>query len=174
MTLTTLSDLSFAARRRIIRVRSRRWLLVGTLVTCCASVVLVARAYNGSSPEAANSKTLALPKPKGLASASSSQALTVTRELVGSLKFSLFDVGIYPREVHVDKGLIAITIEDYSGGSAGVIVDRETGAAPERAGRVDRAGSHWRSRGEIRLGPGRYRVYMADRPANQALLVVEP
>jgi hypothetical protein len=140
------------------------------LIVSCSAVAFVSRAHNQPVSEvvAPISPTVSAPAP------SMTAAPPTPHELVTTVKFNLFDVGIYPREAHVDKGLISITIEDYSGGSQGVIVDRETGAAPERAGRVDRAGPHWRSRGEMRLGPGSYRVYMADRPANQALLVVEP
>ena len=71
-------------------------------------------------------------------------------------------------------GLISITIEDYSGGSSGIVVERETGSAPERAGAVARRGPHWRSKNEMKLEPGRYIVHMADLPANRALLVVKP
>lgn len=144
--------------------------LILGLIVACSAAAWVSRAQNepAAEPSHFSSKAAAGTAPSTMA------APATPRNLVTTIKFSLFDVGIYPREVHVDKGLIAITIEDYSGGSTGVIVDRETGAAPERAGRVDRAGPHWRSRGEMTLGPGRYSVYMADRPANQALLVVEP
>lgn len=153
---------------------SRQRLLAVAVMLCCAGIAFAARAYSGSSGESAPSTKVAAMQPASSGAESSPATPATARERVKVVKIKLFDAGIYPREVHVEKGLIAISIEDYSGGSSGVIVDRETGVAPERAGRVDRAGPHWRSRGEMRLGPGRYRVSMADRPANQALLVVEP
>jgi hypothetical protein len=89
------------------------------------------------------------------------------------VQFSLYDVGILPREVQVRQGLIAIITEDYWG-SAGLVVERETASAPQLVGRVQRQGPHWRSQSNIRLAPGRYQVYMEERPANRAVIVVEP
>lgn len=140
------------------------------LILASASALFVARAYSGSESERRN------PVPEiVLPSAPSSPTPHgESREPARGVRFNLYDVAIYPREVHVDKGLITISIEDYSGGSPGLIVERETPSAPERAGQVARRGPHWRGKTEMRLVPGRYIVYMADRPANRALLVVEP
>jgi len=90
------------------------------------------------------------------------------------VRFDLFDLGIHPREVHVAKGQIVFTIEDYSGGSPGLAVEQEAEPAPLQVGRVERRGPDWRVSTVMKLGPGRYRVYMLDRPGNRALLVVEP
>jgi hypothetical protein len=160
-------ELRVSVMNAIDHIRSRRLLPAILLILCCAGFIV--RAHSGTTPESRLVKAPAAARP-----APPSTAQGKRGELVTTVKFNIFDVGIYPRELHASKGLIAITIEDYSGGSPGVIVDRETGGSPQRAGRVDREGTHWRFRGELRLGPGRYRVYMADRPANQALLVVEP
>jgi hypothetical protein len=92
---------------------------------------------------------------------------------VRTVRFKLFDLGILPREARVENGLVAIITEDYWGGGEGVIVERENGPTLERVGQV-RRGHRWRSRSEIRLTPGRYQVYMTDRPENRALLIVEP
>jgi hypothetical protein len=101
------------------------------------------------------------------------------REPVQVVRFTLYDVGIYPREAVVNKGLIAISIEDLSGGSEGLAVEHEKGPALEcetggAITQVRRERKHWRGRGEIKLTPGRYRVYDASRPANRATLIVEP
>jgi hypothetical protein len=96
------------------------------------------------------------------------------RRVVRVVRFKLYDIGILPREAYVEKGLVAISIEDYSGGTAGLVVARETGGPNNRVGRMIRQGPHWRSRGEMQLGPGRYQVFMEDRPDNRALLIVEP
>jgi hypothetical protein len=171
MKLGLFQELRVSVTNAIGHIRSRRLWPAILLILCCAEFIV--RAYSGTTtpaPRLARSSAVPRPAPPAPTSAAPGKR----GELVTTLKFNIFDVGIYPRELHASKGLIAITIEDYSGGSPGVIVDRETGGSPQRAGRVDREGTHWRSRGELRLGPGRYRVYMADRPANQALLVVEP
>ncbi|MEK6303566.1 MAG: hypothetical protein AABO41_22920, partial [Acidobacteriota bacterium] len=139
------------------------------LIAACSAFAFLSRAHNRplSEPAARTAPHASQPAPSIVVQAK-------PRELVTTVRFDLFDMGILPREVHVRPGLLAITIEDYSGGTSGVVVERETGNAPEQVGRVERAGGHWRGRREIRLGPGRYQVRMADRPANRALLVVEP
>jgi hypothetical protein len=93
------------------------------------------------------------------------------REPVQVLRFTLYDAGIYPRETVAGKGLVAISIEDLSGGSDGLVLEREAGGTVVQ---VKRTGKHWRGRGEIKLTPGRYRVYDASRPANRASLIIEP
>jgi hypothetical protein len=174
MKLSTFSELGLAARGRISRNRSPRWLLAATFALSCASIVFVVRAYNAPSPEARASTVSAL--PKALARPTSPAGVQAKpREFVTTVRFNLFDLGIYPREVHVKHGLLALTIEDYSGGTTGLVVERETGSAPERVGAVQRERpSSSRGQNQMRLGRGRYQVYMADRPDNRALLVVEP
>jgi hypothetical protein len=106
--------------------------------------------------------------------ASNPQPLIPTHGPVQVVRFTLYDAGIYPRQARVDKGLVAITIEDLSGGTSGVVVERLNDTAREHVGDVHRFQNHWRGREEIRLQAGNYRLYMADRPNNRALLVVEP
>jgi len=93
------------------------------------------------------------------------------REPVQVVRFTTYDVGVYPREVRASKGLIAIMIEDLSGGTDGLVLERETGGTITQ---IKREGKHRRGRGEIKLTQGRYRVYDASRPANRAALIVEP
>jgi hypothetical protein len=88
------------------------------------------------------------------------------------VRFTLYDAGVYPEEVHVDRGIVAFLTEDLTGASAGLVVEREEGH--ERVGDVRRAGRGLRGRQEVELTPGRYRVYDAGRPEKSALLVVEP
>lgn len=171
MTRATFCDLKVCATNMISRLRNRRAALVLALILCCAC--LVVGAHSGLGTGGRRSKAPSAPPISPIA-ALSNPPQTTKRESARVVKFSLFEAGIYPREVHVDKGLIAITIEDYSGGTAGLVIERQTGNAPEHLGRVERAGRHWRGKSEVRLTPGRYLVYMADRPANRALLVVEP
>jgi hypothetical protein len=95
-----------------------------------------------------------------------------TRGPVQNVRFTLYDAGIYPRETRIKKGLVAIAIEDRTGQTAGLMIQRENGGVA--IGQVLRFANHWRGRGQFRLEPGRYRVFDATHPANRAVLVVEP
>ncbi|MGA9774211.1 MAG: hypothetical protein WBV94_34605 [Blastocatellia bacterium] len=145
--------------------------LIGSLVVivlaCCSAVTIVSLARNGPPPAS----------PSASLSSSPRTAQAAGREPTRFVKFNLFDLGIYPRELHVPKGLLSINIEDYSGGSTGLVVTRETDTAPQQVGSVVRGGgggAGWRGQSEMKLDEGRYIVFMADRPGNRALLVVEP
>jgi hypothetical protein len=151
----------------ITRTFNRRLALVVGLMVCCAAFAV--RAHNGW-----KSESPPINRPAASQPTSAAVAQATPKEPARVVKFQLFEDGIYPREVHVDKGLLAINIEDYSGGTAGLVVERETGGLPEQVGRVERSGAHWKGKSQMRLSPGQYKVYMADRPANRALLVIEP
>jgi hypothetical protein len=92
------------------------------------------------------------------------------------IRFRLYDVGVLPRRSHAQAGLVALQIEDLSGGSTGLVVERVNGNGPARAlaGHVRRYERHWRGRDVLRLQPGTYVVSMADRPGNRAELIVAP
>jgi hypothetical protein len=84
-------------------------------------------------------------------------------------------MGIVPQTAYAQPGLVTIAVEDLSGGTTGLIVDRDDdGQAPIRAGEVRRRENKRRGQEELRLTPGRYQLYMADRPENRAELIVEP
>lgn len=85
--------------------------------------------------------------------------------------FTLYDVGIFPREERANPGLVAIYINDLSGGAQGLVVERESG---QRVGQVNRMQGRDRGRSRIALGRGRYQVYVASRPQYRAALIVEP
>ena len=147
--------------------------LIGSLVVivlaCCSAVTIVSLARNGPQPAEPKASAAFAPSPRAVQAAG--------REPARFVKFNLFDLGIYPRELHVPKGLLSINIEDYSGGTTGLVVTRETDAAPQQVGSVVRdsgGGAGWRGQTEIKLDEGRYIVFMADRPDNRALLIVEP
>jgi len=84
--------------------------------------------------------------------------------------FTLYDVGIFPSEARANPGLVAIYIDDLSGDTQGLVIEREG----QRLGQVTRAQNRSRGRARIALGRGVYRVYDAGRPANRATLIVEP
>ena len=143
-------------------------LFVAALI-CCSALTFVSWARNGSDPATPNASAALTLAPR--------VAQAAGRKPARFVKFNLFDLGIYPRELHVHKGLLSINIEDYSGGSSGLVVTRETDSAPQQIGSVVRGtggDAGWRGQSEMKLDEGRYIVFMADRPENRALLVVEP
>jgi hypothetical protein len=79
-----------------------------------------------------------------------------------------------PRTASAQKGFVAITIEDFTGGSQGLVVERQAGISPERVGRIDRIEGHGRGKSELEMRPGTYQVYDLSRPENRARLVIEP
>jgi hypothetical protein len=85
--------------------------------------------------------------------------------------FTLYDVGIFPREERANPGLVVIYINDLSGNARGLVVEKESG---QRAGQVNRMLGHDRGSSRIALGRGRYQVYDAGRPQYRATLIVEP
>ena len=144
-------------------------ILIVIALACCSAVTFAVLARSGPQPATSKTDVTIAPSPGTTQAAG--------REPARFVNFNLFDLGIYPREVHVRKGLLAINIEDYSGGSTGLVVTKETTAATLQVGSVARGtggGAAWRGQSEMKLDEGRYIVFMADRPDNRALLVVEP
>lgn len=89
------------------------------------------------------------------------------------VRFALYDAGIYPSESRVEQGRVVISLVDYTGGTEGLVIEREVGGTRERAGYARRAGAHWRGRQELDLSAGTYQLYDASRQENRATLVVE-
>ena len=155
----------------LIGLKKRPLILMSilALLLCCAGLAFVSHAYISRGRRETTLSSGAIPKPSIAV-----QSGTGVPGPVEVVRFTLYDVGIYPHEAHVGKGLVAITIEDLSGGSSGLIVERQQpGQARVTLGSVER-GQHWRARNDLRLDPGNYEVYMADRPDNRAVLIVEP
>jgi hypothetical protein len=169
MTQHDSNQVGSSAISRIIHNSKYRRAFVLVILACCTSVVFAARAHKEAESESPDSNGVTAG-----ARPASSPATLQGKKPVKVVRFSLYDVGIYPREVHVDQGQIALLIEDYWGSRAGVVVERETESTPQLVGRVEREGPHWRSQKELQLTPGRYQIYMAERPDNRALLVIEP
>ena len=86
------------------------------------------------------------------------------------VRFTVYDVGIFPREAHASPGWVAIHIEDMSGKSAGLVVQSES---RQTMGQVVRGQRQWRGHGRLRLEPGRYRIFDASRPESRATLIVD-
>jgi hypothetical protein len=113
------------------------------------------------------------------ASAPKPQTLNTTPNMpvrgpVQVVRFSLYDIGIYPQEAQAKQGMVTISIEDLSGNSSGLIVERVDTASHVAAGRVSKETNRLRSRSELFLPEGRYEVADATRRNNRALLIVGP
>jgi hypothetical protein len=107
-----------------------------------------------------------------LPAATSQQGLlTTARGPAEMVHFTIYDAGIFPREEHVSAGVVALHLEDMSGGSAGLVVASESLVT---LAQVVRRPGRWRDNARVSLVPGRYTVYDASRPRNRATLIVEP
>lgn len=99
---------------------------------------------------------------------------TLKRGPIQIVRFTLYDAGICPQEARARQGMVTISIEDLSGDSSGLIVERVEPASHVATGRVSKVANRLRSQSELFLPEGRYEVAVADRPLNRALLIVEP
>jgi hypothetical protein len=90
------------------------------------------------------------------------------------VRFALYDIGIYPQEARAKPGMITIAIDDLSGNSSGLSIERVEAASRVPAGVVSKTTNGLRSRTELFLPEGRYEVSDVTRPDNRALLIVEP
>ena len=108
-----------------------------------------------------------------VAAASVNQAAT-ERGPVRMIRFVLLDTGLYPRQMRVNKGLINLVVEDETGISDGLVVERVVDSARERITTIRRMSNARRGRELMQLTPGQYVVYDASKPNNQANLIVEP
>ena len=95
-------------------------------------------------------------------------------EPVQVVRFTLYDVGIVPQQSYAQPGLVTIAVEDLSGDAGDVVIERDhNGQQPVQVGAVHRKDNSRHGRQELRLSPGHYQLYMADRPENRAELIVE-
>jgi hypothetical protein len=118
----------------------------------------------------ASSSALHLPK----FTESTSAALPQTpNEPLKNIRFTVYDVALYPQELQVDAGRVAIAFDDRTGRNSGFVVQRIAGNT-EKAGEINFPRDHWRTRGEVRLTAGRYRVFSRERPEIQSILIVNP
>lgn len=93
---------------------------------------------------------------------------------VQNIRFTLYDVGIQPREIRSKNGAVSIALEDRTGNSEGLVIERQNGKDWVQVGHIRRFQNHGRGRGELRLVPGDYRVFDASQPDHQAALTIEP
>ena len=94
---------------------------------------------------------------------------------VQNVRFTLYDAGIFPRQHHANAGNVAISIEDRTHRSEGLVVQRETDGVMLDVGQVRAVVNQARrGRAQFRLGVGNYRVFDASQPNNRAELIIEP
>jgi hypothetical protein len=143
----------FARRRKMV------WsILVGVILVCAVLGLTVAR----------NLKVK--PEP----AVATSNQLPVVREPVQNVRFTVYDAGIFPQQQRARPGLVAISIEDRSHRSTGLVVQREAGGTILSIGQVSPALNQGRGTARFSLGAGHYSVFDANQPNNRAELVIEP
>lgn len=95
-------------------------------------------------------------------------------EPVQNIRFTVYDVGIYPQELTVDAGRVGIAVDDRTGKSTGLSLQRLTGNKDEFVGQVEMTANHHRSRGYVKLTPGRYKLLNKSDPQIFSTLIVNP
>ena len=137
---------------------------IAAAVLCVATAALVGVfALNGSRSSANNNIT-----------ASNSTSASPPAAVAQTVRYTVYDVGIFPRQAKARAGEVALAIEDLSGANAELVVAKTNNGAAAAAGRVRRSSGAWRGRTVIHLQPGTYEVFDSDRPNNRAELVVTP
>jgi len=92
------------------------------------------------------------------------------------VRFTLYDVGILPRETRVQSGNVTLAIVDVSGMNSVIVLEKETGDAGSPlvvSGQIERVQRVSRVEKEFALTPGRYWVSTVDKPETKVLLIVE-
>lgn len=95
-------------------------------------------------------------------------------EPLKNIRFTIYDVGIYPQEMQLDAGRFGIVFDDRTGRSTGFLVQRITGNSTQVAVRINAVADHPRTRGQVRLTPGSYRISSFERPEIFSTLIVNP
>ena len=93
---------------------------------------------------------------------------------IRNLRFTLFDGGIRPSEMRIKAGLVNLHIEDRTNISQGLSIRRILESERVALGTVQKAPDQLRGRSSFRLTPGQYELFDVSRPANKAVLLVEP
>ncbi|HKY43279.1 MAG TPA: hypothetical protein VJM50_09305 [Pyrinomonadaceae bacterium] len=107
---------------------------------------------------------------------SSVETLTVpaSERRVQVVRFTLYDTGIYPHEARANPGSVTISIEDLTGSSDGLLIQRVDTNGRVPVGALNKAARLLRMRKELQLPRGTYELVDSTRPENRALLIVAP
>ena len=103
-----------------------------------------------------------------------SNQLPVLRGPVLNVRFTVYDAGIFPRQQHAKPGNVAISIEDRTHRSSGLVVQALDTDAPITIGQVTPVFERARGRAQFSLGAGHYAVFDSSQPRNRAELIIEP
>ena len=93
---------------------------------------------------------------------------------IQNVRFTLYNGGIYPRQLHAKPGNVLIGVEDRTGNSFSLVVQHQAGNATVLVGQVKPGSNRLRGQAQFSLGVGRYIGFDAGRPNNQAELLVQP
>ena len=89
------------------------------------------------------------------------------------LRFTLYDTGIYPTEARANPGSVTISIEDLTGSSDGLLIQRVDTPGRTSVGAVNKPNRLLRVRKELQLPRGTYELVDSTRQENRALLIVD-
>ena len=89
------------------------------------------------------------------------------------LRFTLYDTGIYPNEARANPGSVTISIEDLTGSSDGLLIQRVDTPGRTSVGAVNKPNRLLRVRKELQLPRGTYELVDSTRQENRALLIVD-
>lgn len=144
---------------------------IAAVALCVATAALVgAFALNGSR----SGSSSAIAASNNITASNDTSGSPPTEVAAQTVRFTVYDVGILPREAKARAGNVTLAIEDLSGTSTELVVSRMNNGNGVAEGRVARSPGSWRGRTVIRLVPGTYEVFDANRPNNRAELVVTP
>lgn len=160
----------FEGDKIMSKKRLRTFWLISLIACLCLGALALVVARPHSLSQWADKKPPAAPLRPTLTQTDKPRAA----EPVRNISFTLYDVGILPREIHVQKGLIAIAIEDRTRKSGGLVIERDLGNGSLAVGQVKRVRDESRGRTALKLAPGKYSVFDASQPGNRARLIVEP
>lgn len=89
------------------------------------------------------------------------------------LRFTLYDTGIYPNEARANPGSVTISIEDLTGSSDGLLIQRVDTPGRTSVGAINKATRLLRVRKELQLPRGTYELIDSTRQENRAVLIVD-
>ena len=93
---------------------------------------------------------------------------------VRTIRFTVFDPGIRPAEMKIKAGWVNLLIEDKTSDGTEVLLQRGVTNDLVAVGRIEKGSGQFRRRNTLQLRPGKYQLSDSMRPANTAVLLVEP
>ena len=96
-----------------------------------------------------------------------------SKEPLQNVRFTVYDVGIYPPSMQFKAGRFAIAFDDRTGANRGFVVQRVNGNSLERVTEATPLPDHARTRVRVSLTPGTYRVFSSEKPEIYSTLIVD-